>query len=771
MPGVVDPLLELLAACVVRIDRDGRFEGSGFLVAPGEVLTCAHVAHGGLPLTVHTSDGATYPAEPITALLAPDDERARFYPEPDAVVLRVRGLTAGHPCVRLEDARPAVGDVLQLTSFTEGEYAPGRVVRTGATLHMESLFEQDGCTLYKLREGQVLGGFSGGALLNRRTGGVCALVDSSRSTTSDLGGFGVPVTAILAEIDAGLLARNAAVHASDRRWDVAVEAQRMIEADRSGARDALPLLPPVVELDWDSDESPSELLRARHAVVPFVRRGDLLEQVMRWREREDRLSVMVLTGAGGFGKTRTAAEICLAAAAAGWTAGLLDAEPDALEGLDDLVTWPGRTVVAVDYAETRPAVVTHLLKRLLSRRGGGRCRVMLIVRQGGGRDGLIEQFATGDARDDLARLLRRAELVGLGRGERELDRRALFCAGNSRFAALLNGPVAGVPDLRAEHFERPLFVLAAALLAAASPELDVSALTAEQLLTGVLDRHEAAYWERTDQRLGLGLDRSDRRATVALAVLGGLRSDEDDQQLMRLVPALRDASAERLMAIVRWLRALYGPHGSLEPDLLAEFLVIRIAAETPGLVDAVLGTVSDVQLARALVVLSRAAARSDHLREMVRDALDERLPDLVERVGAGGTDLTVALHLAVAATKPMFGAVNAQYRMQIRSSAAGLLALDLGDLAVDALRRAVAKDQPTYQSALAAALTMRASTLSMIGRPNEGLEPIAEAVRIYGELAAADPTRFLPDLATALNNQSEILLANRAPQRRLGAHR
>ena len=152
-----------------------------------------------------------YSAVPITDLLAPDDPRAAFYPQPDVAVLRIPGAPADHACVRLETIDPASGtDTLQLTAFTQGENAPDAIVRSGATLHLEALFVQEGCTLYKLREGQVIGGFSGGPLLNLRTGGVCAVVESSRSPTSDLGGFGVPLAAV-ARIDSGLLGRNADV--------------------------------------------------------------------------------------------------------------------------------------------------------------------------------------------------------------------------------------------------------------------------------------------------------------------------------------------------------------------------------------------------------------------------------------------------------------------------------------------------------------------------------------------------------------------------------
>lgn len=70
-PSGVDPLLELFAQCVVRVDVDGSFAGSGFYIAPGEVLTCAHVVHGGKAITV----GEGWAANPTTQLLPPATPR------------------------------------------------------------------------------------------------------------------------------------------------------------------------------------------------------------------------------------------------------------------------------------------------------------------------------------------------------------------------------------------------------------------------------------------------------------------------------------------------------------------------------------------------------------------------------------------------------------------------------------------------------------------------------------------------------------------------
>lgn len=51
--------------------------------------------------------------------------------------------------------------------------------------------------LHKLKEGQIIEGFSGSPLLNLRTGKVCGMVNISRDTSSDLGGRAVSIQVIL----------------------------------------------------------------------------------------------------------------------------------------------------------------------------------------------------------------------------------------------------------------------------------------------------------------------------------------------------------------------------------------------------------------------------------------------------------------------------------------------------------------------------------------------------------------------------------------------
>jgi hypothetical protein len=130
------------------------------------------------------------------------------------------------------------------------------------------------------------------------------------------------------------------------------------------------LLRPLLEARREVSGSRADLLQARHGVVPFLGRAELLAHLMKWREDPEPLRVAVLAGEGGYGKTRMAVEMCVTAERAGWTVGFLGLTDDRqLSQVTALAEWPGRLLAAVDYAETRPGVVAELLAALCRRPG------------------------------------------------------------------------------------------------------------------------------------------------------------------------------------------------------------------------------------------------------------------------------------------------------------------------------------------------------------------------------------------------------------------
>ena len=771
----VDPLPALLRSCVVRVDGGDRFLGSGFLVAPGEVVTCAHVVHGVDELRVR-GEGWSASASVAFRLpdLDPDDGAAAFYPPPDVALLRLDDAPDGHCCVRLAAELPAVGPppaVMRIDAFTQGEYGAAAVARSPASTAYEGPFEEDGAVLLKLADGQVLAGYSGAPVLDARSGSVCAMVDSSRDPSSDLGGFGVPIPAFADELD-GLLERNAAFHRHDERWQRAVERQREQSARLAGLRDRLPLLATQVEMAREVGDRQSDLLRPRHRVVPIVGRERFMSQLGLWREADSALEVAFLTGGGGFGKTRLAVEACIAAEQAGWTAGLLDGDAARTHAdrLAELPEWPGRLFVAIDYAETRPEAVRELLRELQRRPARPAARVALICRQALTRRELEDLFGGGDATEELGALLARAEPFRLP--SEELDRHAVFRAAAQAFAARLpDGTAVSTPaSLRAEHYARPLFVSGAALLACQDPDVDVDALGEEQLMLELIDRHETRYWQQAADRQQLALDPHTQRSAVAIATLVGAHTEQDALALVEAVPGLADATGERKRAVATWLSSLYGPGDlgsspaivALDPDPLAEALIARELRARPELIATAMDLPSDRQVGQALATLARVGERRGDLTAAIRAMLDARLDTLVERaVEAHDGDqglLLDALTTATLALRPAAGAARVNLDFATHGLRFVQLARPLADLAVEHDRERVAADRDQFLPFLARSLNNQSNVLAEAGRPREGLAAIEEAVRYWQELAEADSEHvLLPYLATSLNNQSGLL--------------
>ncbi|HEY0753014.1 MAG TPA: trypsin-like peptidase domain-containing protein [Ktedonobacteraceae bacterium] len=199
---MVQSLYELLQQCTVRISIPQTARGSGVFVAPGLILTCAHVVAAaqeqGQEISITWKD-QTFPARI-------KEYRARPYP--DIALLQVDFVE--HACVSLgSDVRPF--DKLYGYGYPD-DYPDGDSV----TLSCEG--PANGAQpLIKLKRGQLRSGFSGAPLLNIRTGQVCGIIKISRDQETDLGGRAVPVETVLREF-AQLVALQQAFHQEHKDW-------------------------------------------------------------------------------------------------------------------------------------------------------------------------------------------------------------------------------------------------------------------------------------------------------------------------------------------------------------------------------------------------------------------------------------------------------------------------------------------------------------------------------------------------------------------------
>ncbi|KJY40410.1 hypothetical protein VR46_27835, partial [Streptomyces sp. NRRL S-444] len=206
--------------------------------------------------------------------------------------------------------------------------------------------------------------------------------------------------------------------------------------------------PPVADLG----EQPSQLLLARHEVVPFTGRADELTTLERWRDgktpdgRPIVASVALLHGGGGQGKTRLATELARRTAAAGgwkvWQAvrtGTVTADPP-----HPKKSALGRNaLVVVDYAERWPAQELDSLMGKLSARRGARLRVLLIARSESWWSSLVDDFRKKGYADEAI------PVKALPEGD-ITTRLEAFTVARERFADAL-----GVPEKEAETIAEP----------------------------------------------------------------------------------------------------------------------------------------------------------------------------------------------------------------------------------------------------------------------------------------------------------------------------
>jgi tetratricopeptide (TPR) repeat protein len=270
-----EPLERLLRAATVRVEGGAR-PGAGFFLAPGLVVTCAHVVRDATDLTIVWGEAGEHTAAGRPEMVLCD--RGRPIPAldadyPDVAVLQVAA--KGHPCVALDEDMPTFADRFRIYGFpTEG----GSVVLTPGDLSYRGIKGQTPTEFIDLSSDRVKGGMSGAPLLNLRSRGVCGVMVATRSEASPDGGLAVPWVAVQSEL-AAVIEANRAFHEIDRSW------QRVARPPGRRVRFRLPVV-----------------------AAAFAGRGAELGQLQRALEDEDRaLVTQTITGLGGVGKSQVAA--------------------------------------------------------------------------------------------------------------------------------------------------------------------------------------------------------------------------------------------------------------------------------------------------------------------------------------------------------------------------------------------------------------------------------------------------------------------------------
>ena len=581
---------------------------------------------------------------------------------------------------------------------------------------------------------------------------------------------------------------SGAEYVHDWEWDVCVDigGLRSRTPDRvlpPGGNIEKVLAPAYAELP--EDFTPLQLMRARHGAVPY-QQCDEIRQLREWATttaapsqggRSGDIAVAVVTGAGGSGKTRLAAQLCHDLSSIGWYAGFLpltvDVTDEELSALTEVTT---ELLVVVDYAEeARRGLVARVVRKLRARHSP--TRIVLTAR---GADTWWEKFRE-EAEKDGTPLSNTLSLSICGKQQVERDpwffgrmyRRAV-----QQFSDKLNRAVptdVEVPDYLGDT---ALDVVLSAWLAVCgdNDRAQEAMPTQEELYDKVLSI-EFARWHKEPKLGDISRDHL-RRAAATLSLLAPKRdTDEIDDVLSRLREwsqenLLRSRFAELLVESL--LRDDGAEAVSLRPDPVAEHLILEVFGKNPDLLDRVLPQdpaqvpglddpdAEDSVVTRALemgqqarnacVTLTRASSldREVALR-LARRALRER-PFLWKE----------ALDVALTQGGPLGPALEALIESDIDLPLSEIVdAIPFGHAAL--ARAALAGTKRLAESAehsterqahWANGLAVR---LSDVGERAAALESAREAVYLYGVLVEKSPNDYKIDLAAALDNLAVCL--------------
>ncbi len=628
---------------VVRLQdpATGKSWGSGVLVAPGWVLTCAHVVRDAREVAVAMDrraalDGSQPPPTVAGVVRARSDSpsegsRSAFWPYPDLAVVQLDGWS-GHVCAPLVLDEPSRSTELHAWGFGRREEG---VVAVGGPASF-SFVGQDADGFLQLQAGEAPPGLSGAPLICPTRRGVIGLMSVSRSVTAPRGGWASPIAALteasvddeLTQLGRRLIELNSGAALRDRdHWAATIQIGGALDTvDRSW----------VGAMVEPQTGQPSTMLRAEFGVVPYLPHGDELDRIAAWCSDPMPVSVAYLEGAGGVGKTRFAIEACRQLERRGWVTGFLPADDRGAATLD------APRLLVVDYVDEHdtPQLGRQLAEMTRAATALTPARLLLLSRPAAGSPvghaiDLLKDDASGAA---LSALDQARDLSGTFAGWTPEQQQVLYEAAVTSFGRAWFGDGWAPGDqhrwtIDPSQHARPLDVLFEAfddVLTGTDDSPEPDRVPVDRALD-----HEKRHWRRRYPELVDLLP-----LAVALATLCGARDESEAEALLDLIPEAADEELRsRLSNAVRELYPGMDLWNPLRPDRLGEALVIHqlgLGAERLALLEAVLHLSSADQVGRALTVLVRVADNVE-TRGLLSTALLASHERLAERCVQPGT--------------------------------------------------------------------------------------------------------------------------------------
>jgi len=204
-------LKELFQRCTVRLSIGGKHKGTGFFVARGLILTCAHVVRNSNSSQIGVFWRKTeqlYMAELNSPLIDSST---------DLVLLKLTEELSDHPCVYLDSSEPGLNDDLYIFGYPVADNFEDYSDGDSVTIKYEGDSYKGNEPFLKFKEGQIRRGFSGSPVLNLTTEEVCGIISTSRNIVANSGGRAIPVKTVYSCFS-DLKVQNELFHRKSDSW-------------------------------------------------------------------------------------------------------------------------------------------------------------------------------------------------------------------------------------------------------------------------------------------------------------------------------------------------------------------------------------------------------------------------------------------------------------------------------------------------------------------------------------------------------------------------
>lgn len=255
MNGATAQLRTALSRCLVRLSGDGCRGGSGFFVAPGYVLTCAHVVADTRSSVTVAWEGMDY--EGIVRFREPTGATAagQVIGYPDLAVVQLAA-PRDQPCVWLGDTIPYEDVPLYAFGYNT-VYSRSDPELAGISLTAGGLQKFGGGTLIRVKGDELPPGTSGGPIIDMTTGRVTAMVKTTRQVNTPYGGVAMPLDVLRrtpGELQVAIRDGHDSYHASGGTWPAMADRLRSQRresptVDWMYPGDALPMLSALEEAE------------------------------------------------------------------------------------------------------------------------------------------------------------------------------------------------------------------------------------------------------------------------------------------------------------------------------------------------------------------------------------------------------------------------------------------------------------------------------------------------------------------------------------------